>query len=105
LLQHLATPGLDIRKSLGIVRDEVLTATGDLQEPFVYGSLGGADVFLVPPSLAAAGKSSDIRSHYEFAERVGTAQAWDLFIRTHSDDYYEGLARAHNHAQQCSPDH
>src|SRR5262249_38264402 len=44
LLQHLTTPGLDIRRSLGLVRDEVMKATGDRQEPFVYGSLGGADV-------------------------------------------------------------
>ena len=51
LLRHLTTPGLDLRKAFGRVRDEVLTATNDSQEPFVYGSLGGADVSLVPNSF------------------------------------------------------
>ena len=47
LLKHLATPGLDVRLSLGRVRDEVLRTTGRRQEPFVYGSLGGAEISLV----------------------------------------------------------
>jgi hypothetical protein len=29
------------------VRDDVLTATGRKQEPFVYGSLPGEDIFFV----------------------------------------------------------
>src|SRR5262245_55593088 len=48
LIKHLATPGLDLRLALGRVRDEVLKATGNKQEPFVYGSLGGAEIALVP---------------------------------------------------------
>jgi uncharacterized caspase-like protein len=39
LLKHLTTPGLDVRLALGRVRDEVLRATGNRQEPFVYGSV------------------------------------------------------------------
>src|SRR5271165_2486452 len=49
LLQHLAEPGLDIRIALGRVRDDVLAMTGGHQEPFIYGSLGGATIALVPP--------------------------------------------------------
>jgi hypothetical protein len=48
LLKHLAEPGLDIRIALGRVRDEVLDMTGGRQEPFIYGSLGGATIPLVP---------------------------------------------------------
>jgi hypothetical protein len=48
LLRHLAEPGLDIRIALGRVRDEVLSMTGGRQEPFIYGSLGGATIPLVP---------------------------------------------------------
>jgi uncharacterized caspase-like protein len=44
LSQHLTTPGLDVRKAFGFVRDDVLKSTGNRQEPFVYGSLGGNDV-------------------------------------------------------------
>ncbi len=48
LLKHLAEPGLDIRIALGRVRDDVLSLTGGRQEPFIYGSLGGATIPLVP---------------------------------------------------------
>jgi invasion protein IalB len=48
LLQHLATPGLDVRLAFGKVRDQVLRETNRKQEPFVYGSLGGDVVALVP---------------------------------------------------------
>ena len=41
LVHHLAEPGLDLRKAFGFVRDDVLKATSNAQEPFVYGSLGG----------------------------------------------------------------
>jgi uncharacterized caspase-like protein len=47
LLKHLMTPGLDLRLALGRVRDEVLTSSGKRQEPFIYGSLGGAELALV----------------------------------------------------------
>jgi hypothetical protein len=48
LLANLATPGLDIRLAFGRVRDQVMKMTNRRQEPFVYGSLGGAMVALVP---------------------------------------------------------
>ena len=49
LVDHLAEPGLDLRKAFGFVRDDVLKATNNTQEPFVYGSLGGEDVTLFRP--------------------------------------------------------
>jgi hypothetical protein len=52
LLKHLTTPGLDVRLALGRVRDEVFAATRGSQEPFVYGSLGGAERMLVPAQAA-----------------------------------------------------
>src|SRR6202795_1939535 len=48
LLKHVAEPGLDIRIALGRVRDQVLKETGGRQEPFIYGSLGGSIIPLVP---------------------------------------------------------
>ncbi|MCC8984866.1 caspase family protein, partial [Bradyrhizobium acaciae] len=48
LSKFLPTPGLDVRRAFGYVRDEVLKTTNNRQEPFVYGSLGGEDVPLVP---------------------------------------------------------
>lgn len=52
LLAHLPTPGLDIRLVMGAVRDSVVAKTKSLetpQEPFIYGSLGGQQVFLAGP--------------------------------------------------------
>jgi uncharacterized caspase-like protein len=77
LLGHLIEPGLDVRLALGRVRDDVLKKTGNRQEPFVYGSLGGATVSLVPPPEQKKAETSvaDMRTDYEMAERIGTLAA------------------------------
>ncbi len=49
LVKHLTTPGLDLRLALGRVRDDVLKSSGKKQEPFVYGSLGGDEIWLAKP--------------------------------------------------------
>jgi hypothetical protein len=54
LLKHLPTPGLDVELALRRVRDEVLKATKNQQEPFKYGSLGGSEVPLVPSGVTPA---------------------------------------------------
>jgi hypothetical protein len=54
LLQHIATPGLDVRLMLGKVRDQVLAATDREQQPFAYGSLSGEVIALVPGTAAAS---------------------------------------------------
>src|SRR6201996_6791939 len=54
LVKYLPRPGLDLRKAFGFVRDDVLKVTHNRQEPFVYGSLGGDDVALVPAPPAQA---------------------------------------------------
>ncbi|MCB1445635.1 MAG: SEL1-like repeat protein [Rhizobiaceae bacterium] len=46
LAKYIAQPGVDIRIALGQVRDEVVKVTQRKQEPFVYGSLGGAQIYL-----------------------------------------------------------
>src|SRR6059058_3685999 len=38
LVKYIAKPGLDLRRAFGFVRDDVLQATGNRQEPYVYGS-------------------------------------------------------------------
>jgi tetratricopeptide (TPR) repeat protein len=49
LTDRMKTPGLEIGKLFRLVRDDVLSATGRKQEPFLYGSLPGDDLFVVPP--------------------------------------------------------
>ena len=110
LLKHLTQPGLDIRLALGRVRDEVMKITNQRQEPYVYGSLGGATVALVgapePAPQAAAAATSPAapaspvdpnlaaRRDYEYFERVGTKEAWDAFLKLYSTGLYADLARA-----------
>jgi uncharacterized caspase-like protein len=110
LLKHLPTPGLDLRQAFGMVRDDVMQATDNKQEPFVYGSLGGATIALVQtaslaattPAAAAAAAvvpatpnpQADIRRDYEYAERVGTREAWESFLKSHTSGFYADLARA-----------
>jgi hypothetical protein len=99
LVEHLTQPGLDLRKAFGFVRDDVLKATGNTQEPFVYGSLGGNDVALVPtvamaaPTVAAPA-DQDMRRDYEFADRVGTKPVWDAFVNKYPSGFYTELAKA-----------
>jgi uncharacterized caspase-like protein len=97
LLKHLTTPGLDLRRSLGLVRDDVLAATANKQEPYYTGSLGGEDMALVPapaPIAAPALAKSDVRGDYELAERVGTKDAWDSFVAAYPSGFYADLAKA-----------
>ena len=97
LSKHLTTPGLDVRRAFGFVRDEVLKSTGNKQEPFVYGSLGGEDVPLVPVKLApaapVANPQADIRRDYELALQVGNRPAWEAFLAQHPDGFYASLAK------------
>ncbi|MDA9422878.1 MULTISPECIES: caspase family protein [Bradyrhizobium] len=97
LSKHLTTPGLDVRRAFGFVRDDVLKSTGNKQEPFVYGSLGGEDVPLVPVKVAAvtpaANPQADIRRDYELALQVGNRPAWEAFLAQHPDGFYASLAK------------
>jgi uncharacterized caspase-like protein len=73
LLKHLATPGLDIRIAFGRIRNDVLRVTANRQEPWLFGSLGGETVALVPPD-------GDIRHDFDLAKRARTRDALDAFI-------------------------
>jgi len=112
LLKHIATPGLDLRIVFGRVRDEVVKNTGNRQEPFVYGSLGGSNVALVPgaasappvavaalpaaPAVAVAPvpAGSTAWRDYELAAQINTREIWDAFLETHPTGFYANLARA-----------
>jgi uncharacterized caspase-like protein len=101
LSKHLTTPGLDVRRAFGYVRDDVLKSTGNRQEPFVYGSLGGEDVPLVPaPAIAApppaapvANPQADVRRDYELALQIGNKSALNAFLAQYPDGFYASLAK------------
>ncbi|MBB4360483.1 hypothetical protein GGD65_001481 [Bradyrhizobium sp. CIR18] len=98
LVEHLPKPGLDLRKAFGFVRDDVLKNTGNRQEPYVYGSLGGDDVPLVPAKpVTVAGPQANpqdsVRRDYELALQAGLREAWEAFLQTYPDGFYANLAR------------
>ena len=100
LSRHLTTPGLDVRRAFGYVRDDVLKTTNNRQEPFVYGSLGGEDVPLVPaPKVAApapapvANPQADMRRDYELALQIGNKAALNAFLAQYADGFYASLAK------------
>jgi uncharacterized caspase-like protein len=96
LVKYIAQPGLDLRRALGFVRDDVLQATGNRQEPYVYGSLGGADVALVPARPAASATAqppSEVRHDYELAMQLNDKDALNAFLAQHPDGYYARLAK------------
>jgi uncharacterized caspase-like protein len=104
LIKHLPTPGLDIELALRRVRDEVLRATKNKQEPFKYGSLGGAEIALIakpaeaelpkkieptaPSALGeAAAEWNTLRTKTDIAEL-------EAFAKRHQGTYFADLARA-----------
>jgi hypothetical protein len=99
LAKHLTTPGLDVRRAFGFVRDDVLKTTANRQEPFVYGSLGGEDVPLVPgpakaaPAEPAPNPQAEARKDYELALQIGNKDALNVFLAQYPDGFYANLAR------------
>jgi hypothetical protein len=105
VLNHLATPGLDLRIAFGRVRDEVLKTTKNKQEPFVYGSLGGANVSIVDtptPSKSAISPQTQApgtnlnRADRAWATTKDTTSIAILedFIRQFGNTPYGSMARA-----------
>ena len=97
LSDHLPKPGLDLRKAFGFVRDDVLKTTSYKQEPYMYGSLGGDDVVLVPAKPATGGPQANpqdaVRKDYELALQLGTRDGWSAFLAQYPDGFYANLAK------------
>jgi uncharacterized caspase-like protein len=101
LLKHIAEPGIDIRLAFGHVRDDVLEKTGQKQEPFVYGSLGGKTVSIVnatPNPMPVVAKPSsainDAAQAWAAAKDTTNRAVLEAFIHQYGDSFYAALARA-----------
>ncbi len=108
LLQHLPTPGVDIRLVLGRVRDTVVELTNRQQEPHVYGSIGGREVYLRPatgmapqPSSAATATPApfDPRaielSYWESVRNSNSPVVLKSYLERYPNGEFAALARAH----------
>jgi uncharacterized caspase-like protein len=100
LLRHLTTPNLDIRLAFGRVRDEVMKSTGRKQEPFLYGSLGGDAISLLPsavellPSENAPSRINEAAQAWAATKDSTSQAALAAFISRYDGTYYADLARA-----------
>ena len=94
LVKYLPRPGLDIRRAFGYTRDEVLKATNNKQEPFIYGSLGGEDVALVPapakPAAEGNNPPDDKRLELAFWESIKNDRNPELF-KAYLNRYPNGI--------------
>lgn len=104
VLKNLTVPGLDVRLAFGRVRDEVLKNTDNRQEPFVYGSLGGGNIALVPAPVGAQDAPMiDVKADYELVQKIGSRRAWEVFLGTHPTGFYADLARAAMEKSEPAP--
>lgn len=94
LLEHLMTPGLDVRLALGRVRDQVRITTGGRQEPFVYGSLGGAEVALVPSPPLSPNATGDLAAREWLTARdTNSIAVLEQYLVKHKGNaFYAALA-------------
>lgn len=58
LLNNIETPGLEIGNLFRAVREDVMTATANGQQPFVYGSLAKELIYLKPAAIGSAMSAS-----------------------------------------------
>jgi hypothetical protein len=98
LVKAMRKPGIDVLRTFNEVGVAVASATGHAQEPWVsFSPLTGEFYFSGAPAQAAApavASETDTRTDYQFAERVGTKEAWDSFIASHPSGFYAELAKA-----------
>ncbi len=105
LLSHIAIPGLEISLMFRQVRDAVLEATDNQQEPFTYGSLPGKSLYFVPPVSAETLKAT--RNQSDTAPTPGPdLEAWnaikdstsiavfETYIKQFPDSLFVAFAKA-----------
>jgi uncharacterized caspase-like protein len=93
LLRHLPTPGLDVRLMFGKVRDDVLAATRNEQEPFTYGSLSGDVVPLVPGAPLTMEQDVEL-AFWASVKDSKTPAVLRTYLKRYPDGEFATIARA-----------
>ena len=111
LVQHITTPGLEIRQLMGRVRESVYKSTGKRQLPWVNEALIGEFYFagkdpnatpipvskpkaitVVEAKPQATGPSE--KEAFALAQSLNTTGAWDVFLKQFPNGPYAGFAAA-----------
>jgi uncharacterized caspase-like protein len=98
LLQHMETPGLEIRQILSRVRDTVMKATHDTQIPWDSSSLRG-DFFFIPaaiasqPAVAGASAADKEALFWQSIEASTNAKDFEAYLEQFPNGIFAPLAR------------
>ena len=96
LLNHIATPGLEVKLVLGRASNEVRQKSQGRQVPAVYWTPGGEEVYLVnaPASPAQQQATEDPAADFLLAQKLNTVTGWDAFLKRYGQGFHAELARA-----------
>lgn len=97
-------PGVPVQLLGGVIRDDVMEATGQQQRPFVSASMTGNPFFLTgeaatpaPAAVAAPttapGESPEL-TNWKSAERLNTVAAYQAYLAQYPDGSYAAMAKA-----------
>lgn len=94
LLNHIATPGLEVKLVLGRASNEVRQKTQGRQVPAVYWTPGGEEVYLVNAPAAQQQPADDPAADYLLAQKLNSIAGWDAFLKRYGQGFHAELARA-----------
>ncbi len=99
LLENLSAPGQEVRLVFGKVRDDVLAATGNRQEPFVYGSMGGQPIYLAaaeaaPPEAPQVDPKAIDLSFWNSIQGSNDPALFEAYLKQFPEGSFAVLARA-----------
>lgn len=94
LADRLIQPGLEIRFLFAHVRDDVMAANPQGQEPWLGFSLSAEEYFLIPGSRRSelvSDQGAEVAA-FNRAAQTWTAEGWQLFLRNFPSSRFRGTA-------------
>jgi hypothetical protein len=109
-LKNVSLPDIDLRNMLFRVQDEVDRETKGRQRPELSISLVGEFKLVAsggprPPAAAAPAVSpnDEARRDFDYAMKIGTKEAWDVFLAAYPTGFFANLAHAQRATLTAAP--
>lgn len=93
LLAHIAEPGIDVRLVFGKVRDSVKASTSGRQVPHIYGTLGGRNVYLVPPKAGEIQANTPRPTYPQYDPKAAGLEFWQSIRGSKNAALYQDYLR------------
>ena len=97
LIEQLRVPGLDIRILFAKVRDAVLSATGNRQQPFHYASLPGTEIRLFGNSQQGSSEvfnKNSVLEEWKSIQNSNNIDVLNAFVQAHNNTRFALYAKA-----------